>query len=449
MNTIFSKKNWLILILFGIIGQIAWSVENMYFNLFVFETIYPNIDTVTLMVQLSGITATVVTLIAGTLSDKTGNRRSFIAIGYIIWGITVALFGFIETKLFINLFNLPEVKAIAVALTVVVIGDCVMTVFGSTANDAAFNAWITDNTDESIRGKVEGVVAVLPLVAMLIVAGGFGMLVEGIGYKALFLALGIVIVISGVSGLFLIKDSNTLTKSGSFKDIIYGFKPSVVKENKALYLTLLIVGIYGIACQIFMPYLIIYMKTYLNFSTIEYSVVFGLAIVLGAVINLILGSKTDKTDKTKLLYIASAIFVVGLFLMYIMHFNNKTATLITFGVAGFIMIVGYIFISALTGALVRDYTPVEHTGKLQGVRMIFSVLIPMIIGPMIGNAINKAMNIPLVNGGADVMTTQYIPAPAIFLAGAICGLLMYIVIPFLIKTVNKLKNKGELNEFKN
>ena len=245
MNSIFSKKNWLILILFGIIGQIAWSVENMYFNLFVFETISPNLDTVTLMVQLSGITATVVTLIAGTLSDKTGNRRSFIAIGYIIWGITVALFGFIETKLFINLFNLPEVKAIAVALTVVVIGDCVMTVFGSTANDAAFNAWITDNTDESIRGKVEGVVAVLPLVAMLIVAGGFGMLVEGIGYKALFLALGIVIVISGVSGLFLIKDSNTLTKSGSFKDIIYGFKPSVVKENKALYLTLLIVGIYG------------------------------------------------------------------------------------------------------------------------------------------------------------------------------------------------------------
>ena len=142
MNSIFTKKNWLILILFGIIGQIAWSVENMYFNLFVFETISPNLDTVTLMVQLSGITATVVTLIAGTLSDKTGNRRSFIAIGYIIWGITVALFGFIETNLFKNLFNLPEVKAIAVALTVVVIGDCVMTVFGSTANDAAFNAWI-------------------------------------------------------------------------------------------------------------------------------------------------------------------------------------------------------------------------------------------------------------------------------------------------------------------
>ena len=38
----FGKQNWFILILFGLIGQIAWSVENMYFNLFVFETISPD-----------------------------------------------------------------------------------------------------------------------------------------------------------------------------------------------------------------------------------------------------------------------------------------------------------------------------------------------------------------------------------------------------------------------
>ena len=81
MKNTFGKQNWWILIVFGLIGQIAWSVENMYFNLFVFETISPNLDAVTLMVQLSGITATVTTLIAGTLSDKTGNRRQFISYG--------------------------------------------------------------------------------------------------------------------------------------------------------------------------------------------------------------------------------------------------------------------------------------------------------------------------------------------------------------------------------
>ena len=136
-----------------------------------------------------------------------------------------------------------------------------MTAFGSTANDAAFNAWVTDNTDTEYRGKVEGILSILPLVSLLIVAGGFGILKDLLGgYQNLFLALGIVISLCGVAGLFTVKDSPTLRKSGSFKDLFYGFKPSVVKRHKPLYVTLLIVGVYGIACQIFMPYLIIYME---------------------------------------------------------------------------------------------------------------------------------------------------------------------------------------------
>ena len=438
MKSGFGKQNWWILIVFGLIGQIAWSVENMYFNLFVFETISPNLDAVTLMVQLSGITATITTLIAGTFSDKTGNRRRFISYGYLIWGVTVALFGALSTDNIVAFFHMEEAAAIATALTLVIVLDCVMTVFGSTANDAAFNAWVTDNTREEYRGKVEGVLSILPLIAMLIVAGGFGILVSMIGYQALFFALGAVIAVCGVIGIFTVKDSPTLERKGTLKDIIYGFKPSVIKGNPTLYLTLVITGVYGVACQIFMPYLIIYMKTFLSFSVVEYSVVFGLAIVLGAAINLYLTRLADKKDKAKLLYIAATVFAVGLFGMYIFHFESKPLTLALFGLAGFVMITGYIFVSALCGALTRDYTPEANAGKLQGVRMIFSVLIPMIFGPMIGNAINKSAAIPLPDlSSADVMTTQYIPAPEIFLAGTIAAAVMFAVIPLLVKAKHK------------
>ena len=298
----FGRQNWWILALFGLIGQIAWAVENMYFNLFVFETIDENLDVVTLMVQLSGIAATLTTLVAGTLSDKTGNRRSFIAYGYIIWGVTIALFGMISTDNMMKLFRITDTaKALAVALVFAVVGDCIMTLFGSTANDAAFNAWVTDNTRESFRGKVEGVLSVMPLAAMLIVAGGFGILLSFINqnYAALFCGLGALITICGVVGLFMIKDSPNLQKKGTLKDIVYGFKPTVIKDNLPLYITLCFVGVYGIACQIFMPYLIIYMKTYLHFTEIDYSIVFGVAIGLGAVLNLIFGGMTDKIDKAK------------------------------------------------------------------------------------------------------------------------------------------------------
>lgn len=435
----FGRQNWWILVLFGLIGQIAWSVENMYFNLFVYEEIDKNLDAVTLMVQLSGIAATVTTLIAGTLSDKTGNRRSFISYGYLIWGITVGVFGFITPDTMAAIFNTTATKGVTIALTVVIVGDCIMTLFGSTANDAAFNAWVTDNTEESYRGKVEGVLSVLPLVAMLIVAGGFGMLVEAIGYKWLFLSLGVVITVCGAVGVFFIKDSPALQKKGTLKDIFYGFKPSVIKGNLPLYLTLCIVGIYGIACQIFMPYLIIYMKTYLHFETIDYSLVFGAAIILGAIINLLLGGLTDRLDKAKLLYAAAGVFALGLLGMYFSHFENKLVTMAVFGFFGFVMITGYILVAALSGALVRDYTPESNAGKLQGVRMIFSVLLPMVIGPMIGNAINRSVGAVLENAGADAMTTQYIPAPGIFLAGAIAAVLVFAVIPFLVKS--KAKNK--------
>ena len=432
-NEKFSRSSWSILILFGLVGQIAWSVENMYFNLFVYDTIAPDLDTVTLMVQLSGIMATVATLIAGVISDKVGNRRSFISWGYAIWGITVAMFGFMSPSLTATIFGIPLDKAIPLTLTLVVVGDCVMTLFGSTANDAAFNAWLTDNTKPSFRGTVEGVVSILPLIAMLIVAGGFAIIKDMVGYKWLFAGLGAVISISGIIGLFMIKDSDTLVKNGDMKDIFYGFRPSVIKENKPFYLTLLAVGIYGIAFQIFMPYLIIYMVQYLGFNTIEYSVVFGGAILAGAIINVFLGRYSDTKNKAKLLYIAAGVMALGLFAMFLAKGMGHIATLILFGISGFVMITGYIFVTALCGSMVRDHTPDGAAGKLQGVRMVFSVLIPMIVGPMIGNSINKAMGNLMENPGADAMTTQYIPTPEIFLVGGIATLVLFIVIPFLTK----------------
>ena len=222
-QTQISKKMWAILIVFGLFGQIAWAVENMYFNLFVYNTIVKDTAVVTLMVQLSGVMATIVTLFAGIFSDKLGNRKHFISIGYIIWGITILIFAFIKKDNTASLFGITETtKIISVTCTIVVVMDCVMTLFGSTANDACFNAWVTDNTDHTNRGKVEGVLSIMPLIAMLIVAGGFGMLVSAIGYDGMFITLGIVVSIVGVLGLFYIKDAPALQKSDSvfYKDLL-------------------------------------------------------------------------------------------------------------------------------------------------------------------------------------------------------------------------------------
>jgi MFS family permease len=337
-----------------------------------------------------------------------------------------------------SIFGLPLAEAVTLCLALVVMADCIMTVFGSTANDAAFNAWVTDNTKPSYRGSVEGILSILPLIAMLIVAGGFGIIKDLVGYRNLFIGLGAVISVSGILGIFLMRDADTLEKNGGFRDIFYGFKPSVVKEHAPLYLTLLAVLIYGVACQIFMPYLIIFMTTYLHFEVIEYSIVFGGAIILGAVVNFFLTRLSDRKDKVKLMYVAAGIMSAGLLFMYLSSFvTDKLPLLVLFGIAGFVMIVGYIFVSALCGSVVRDHTPVGAVGKMQGVRMVASVLIPMLAGPAIGNAINRAQGIVLENAGADAMTTEYIPAKEIFLVGAVVTLLIFAVLPLIQRSLRK------------
>lgn len=122
----------------------------------------------------------------GALSDKVGKRKIFICAGYIIWGFTTFAFSLITVHNTSVLF--PAANAVMLAGVFVVIMDCVMTFFGSTANDAAFNAWITDVTEPQNRGKTETVLAIMPLLAMVVVFGALAPLTMQ-GKWTLFLLL--------------------------------------------------------------------------------------------------------------------------------------------------------------------------------------------------------------------------------------------------------------------
>ena len=70
--------------------------------------------------------------------------------------------------------------------------------------------------------------------------------------------------------------------------------------------------------------------------------------------------------------------------------------------------------------------------------MVFMVLIPMLVGPAIGNAINKAMNVTISDtSGADTMTTMFVPAPEIFLAAGLCTAFILALIPLLSYLIRK------------
>ena len=171
MSTKLGIRKWLSFIIAGFVGQLAWAIENNYFNLYVFDCTKEYIF-IPIMTAASAVAATLTTLLMGALSDRLGKRKAFISLGYMLWGISIILFAFLDPK---SSFNIVAGSVMASG-TMIVIMDCVMTFFGSTANDASFNAFVTDNTDTSNRGKVESVLSVLPLMAMIVVVGLAGFL---------------------------------------------------------------------------------------------------------------------------------------------------------------------------------------------------------------------------------------------------------------------------------
>ncbi len=82
------------------------------------------------------------------------------------------------------------VKQANIAVLMVILFDCLMTFFGSTANDAAFNAWTADVTPNDKRGRVEGLLSLCLFIAQLISIVAAGVLIEQVGYFVFFYALG-------------------------------------------------------------------------------------------------------------------------------------------------------------------------------------------------------------------------------------------------------------------
>ena len=213
------QRTWLTLLIFGLLGQLAWTIENMYFNVFVYNTLSGNVDVIASMVALSAITATVTTLFMGAISDKLGKRKIFITLGYFIWGLTVIAFAFINLENITKYF--PYIEAATAGGIFAIIMDCIMTFFGSTANDAAFNAWITDEIDNTDRSKYETVLATLPLISMIIVFGLLDGLTQQGKWDTFFFIIGGSVSAGGILGIFLIKETPATKSKNSYFQISF------------------------------------------------------------------------------------------------------------------------------------------------------------------------------------------------------------------------------------
>ena len=447
-NAKLSPRLWIGMLMCSFIGGLAWNVENMYFNTFLWNEVYEGsvgvtsltyTDAVNIMVTFSAIVAVVTTFIMGTLSEKMKNRKAFISFGYIAWGIITALFGFITKDNVASIFGLSDgVKIVITTAWVVVVMDMIMTFMGSTSNDSAFQAWVTDVTTPETTQKVETAFTFVGFIAMAVIMV-VGSMAQGgaISYSAFFIGLGIVVTIAGIIALFVVdnpkkledakKDANT-PKTSYWADLFYGFRPSVIKENSKLYLILVATGIFNCAFQVFFPYLLTYFGEVVIsaneelFAAMPISLIaVGVAAVVTLVAGIVILLKVYNKSKAAAFIPSVISLIIGLLIMF---FAKTNLYLMLIGAA--FTLVGYIVIMIQFGANVRDSIPQDKVGLFQGVRMIFFVLIPMVVGPTLGNIATKNSTVTITDvSGAESM----LPTEMMFLYAAIVA--VFIFIPLL------------------
>ena len=229
MKAKMGRRFWLTLVIFSLTGQIAWVVENMYFNVFIYKMFHATAAQISLMVSVSAVTAFVTTILIGALSDRIGKRKIFVCGGYVLWGISILAFTLVRMDVLSGIAG-SVAGAMSLGVALVIVLDCIMTFFGSAANDACFNAWMTDRGDDTNRGKIEGINSMMPLLAILVVFGGFmGFDLERAdNWSMIYTIIGAVVLATGLLGLFLIKEPDTKKESHSFWETLrYSFRPSL------------------------------------------------------------------------------------------------------------------------------------------------------------------------------------------------------------------------------
>jgi MFS family permease len=245
-----------------------------------------------------------------------------------------------------------------------------------------------------------------------------------------FLTVGVLVSLVGVAAFFLLPNDAILpNRAPYFKNLIYGFRPSTVKKHPLFYITLLSFLFFNIAIDAFMPYYLVYFQNSLNYSGLTFYLGMGIIILLSSALTILVGVFMEKIGKLKVAFGAIFFLALGSLVLY---FTTTYALVITFATT---MMFGYLIGTAVLGAELRDRTPENEVGLFQGVRMVFSVMLPMVIGSSLSEAVFTATALNEYGEPAKV------PDHNMFLVVLFAAIAA--ILPLLLLTFARKKEKKE------
>ncbi len=437
-----SVRNWIVIWVAGLAGQLCWNIENQWFNTFVYARIAPNPSIITWMVAVSAIVSTLSTFISGTGSDRLGKRRPFIAVGYVFWGIFTIIFGLTE----IAARNSLAGNIVALGI-MVVFADAFMSFFGSLGNDAGFNPWTTDISNEKNRGGLGAVIAVQPVIATIIGSLGGGFIIGALGYLWFFVIMGLFVIAIGVYSFLTIKDSPDLKPNkdpkGYFHQFAQAFNFKLLIENKLLLLVLLIFAVFFISFNVYFPHILNFFIYSYGYDEGMAGVLLGVGLVVAIPFTFLAGKFINKGKFVPVISLALIANILGLFIMTLTKYAEGTMLTVVIIIATFFVGTGYMVIYQSLMIWAKNLYPESQRGQLEGVRLFFYVCVPMVLGPAIANPVieklGKAITIEYESGSV----AGFAPSAELFYVAIAVAVLTFIPI-YLAYRYTKKSSKNNV-----
>ncbi|MBD3254129.1 MAG: MFS transporter [Candidatus Lokiarchaeota archaeon] len=406
-----SRRTAFTIYLISLAGNIAWAVENQFYNVYLYNEIAPVPLYVSLMVAITAVMSTVTAIVMGAVSDVKGKRRFYMIFGFIFWTFTTAMFPFAAL-----------IRPVIMAVIMAIIFDCIMTYFGATAYDAAFIAYITDTTTVENRGRAIGILEITTLTSTLIIYGASGFIVLAFGYYFFFIMIGIVTGVFGVLGAYLVKDPDNLKPLdvSVSRHIKSSFNREMLKGNRDCFVLLIGIGIFAVGFNVYFPFILIYLQHHIGLSLEFASLVVFIALMVSIILGIPIGILTDRIGRKKVAIVSLVCESISLCLYAI---AQDLIFLIITGIL-WVLFMSSWHISAQTW--IKDLYPPEKFGQFSGYYLIFNVLIGMIVGPIIGGLVATQYGRPIIVDGIP----GNVPPPLIYIVGAI--IILFALIPVLM-----------------
>ena len=423
-----SPRNWLIIWIVGITGQLCWSVENSWFNTFVYDKIGPYPWIITWMTAVSAITMTVCSLLCGCWSDRVGRRKPFMIWGYIIWGAFTILFGAAQ-------FVSGTVLALGVF---VIVADGLMSMMGAIGGDAGFGPWAIDISDRSNRGTVGAATTTQPVIATILCSLIGGWIIGAIDYFAFFLLMGVLVMLLGVFNFFLVQDAPDLRPNrdpkGFWHQFIQVFNFRLMWKNRMLIAVWLIFIVYLTGFHMYFTHIMNYFIYTRGYSEGMAGVIFAVGLIVAIPTTLLAAKQLNRFRFAETASVTIGTNILGIVMLGLTSWipeSQPTLKLVCILVSVAFVGAGYMCTTQALSVWAKNLYPDSQRGQLEGLRTFVCICVPMVVGPILANFIINTWGADVViNGNAGKAASQWL-----YFGAAIVSALAYIPIAYARKLI--------------